>query len=89
MGPGELVEVSGRMTGEQYVEILRDVMIPTVRLHYPEGIIYLCQDNCRVHTCRVVQEWFATQPEVICLPWPAKSPDLNPIENLWGLMALD
>lgn len=38
MGQGELVEVSGRMTEDQYVEILRDVMIPTVRLHYPDGI---------------------------------------------------
>uniref|UniRef100_A0A2A4JC72 Uncharacterized protein n=1 Tax=Heliothis virescens TaxID=7102 RepID=A0A2A4JC72_HELVI len=46
---------------------------PTVRLHYPEGIIYLCQDNCRVHTCRVVQEWFVAQPDIIRLSWPAKS----------------
>jgi hypothetical protein len=89
MGPGELVEVNGRMNGQQYVEILRDVMLPTVRTCYPEGIIYLCQDNCRVHTCRVVEEWLATQEDIVRLPWPAKSPDLNPIENLWGLMVRD
>lgn len=89
MGPGELVEVSGRMNAEQYVEILRDIMIPTVRLHYPEGIIYLCQDNCRVHTSRVVEQWLASRDDIVRLPWPAKSPDLNPIENLWGLMVLD
>ena len=23
------------------------------------------------------------------LPWPAKSPDLNPIEQVWGWMAKD
>lgn len=49
MGPGELVEVGGRMTGEEFVRVLRDVMLPTVRIHYPEGTIYLCQDNCKAH----------------------------------------
>lgn len=89
MGPGELVEVGGRMTGEEFVRVLRDVMLPTVRIHYPEGTIYLCQDNCKVHTCRVVEAWFSQQQDIVRLPWPAKSPDLNPIENLWGLMVLD
>jgi hypothetical protein len=25
--------------------------------------------------------------EVTTLDWPARSPDLNPIENIWGIMA--
>lgn len=49
MGPGELVEVGGRMNSQKYLEILRDVMVPTVRVAYPEGRIFLVQDNCAVH----------------------------------------
>ncbi|KAI5646044.1 hypothetical protein NE865_01937 [Phthorimaea operculella] len=48
-GPGELVEIDGRMNATEYVELLRDVMVPTVRLHHPEGTIYLVQDNSSVH----------------------------------------
>ncbi|KAK3875814.1 hypothetical protein Pcinc_019334 [Petrolisthes cinctipes] len=34
---------------------------------------------------RVVQRWFEERREQIeLLPWPALSPDLNPIENVWA-----
>ncbi|KAK3877580.1 hypothetical protein Pcinc_017709 [Petrolisthes cinctipes] len=40
-------------------------------------------DNCPVHKARVVQRWFEERREQIeLLPWPALSPDLNPIENV-------
>lgn len=45
------------------------------------------KDNCPVHKARVVQRWFEERREQIeLLPWPALSPDLNPIENIWALI---
>ncbi|GFU22642.1 uncharacterized protein TNCV_1305101 [Trichonephila clavipes] len=42
------------------------------------GAIYQ-QDNARPHTARLSQNVFKF------LPWPARSPDLSPIEHVWTL----
>lgn len=34
-----------------------------------------------------MQDWLAEQQFDYIQDWPANSPDLSPIENIWGIMA--
>ena len=80
--------IDGKFNGEKYLEILREVMLPSVRAIYPKPeIIYVVEDNSPVHRAKIVKKWFEEQNDIIRIDWPAISPDLNIIENIWSLVA--
>ncbi|GFV35425.1 transposable element Tc1 transposase [Trichonephila clavipes] len=43
-------------------------------------------DNAQPHVARIVQSFFVNH-QIELLPWPTRSPDLLPIENMWSMVA--
>lgn len=88
-GVGELALLPSRANAIDYVSVLEESMLPSVRTVYPANDfpeISFVQDNARTHTARIVSDWFDRHRDIKRINWPAKCADINPIENLWGLM---
>ena len=81
-GATPLVIFKGILVSTKLVNIYDTALIPFVKRVYPNHH-RLMQDNDPKHSSRLAQdhlqlngiEWWRT---------PAESPDLNPIENIWG-----
>ena len=84
IGKSELLVIQGNLTAVRCRdEILIPHLIPFINRHQNPGQIIFPQDNAPPHRARVTHDFLDTNNINVMRPWPAESPDINPIENLW------
>ncbi len=84
-GVGPLCFFKTNVTAPVYQDILEHFMLPSADQLYKDADLIFQQDLAPAHTAKSTKSSL-NDLGVGVLDWPANSPVLNPIENLWGIV---
>ena len=79
--------MQGNLTGDQYIrDVLQPIVVPLFDNHPLATRPVHMDDNARPHRSRACSNAYLQSEAVTSVPWPAMSPEWNPIEHIWDML---
>lgn len=83
-GKSDLVFLFERVNAKKYIATLGTKLFLSAALNFGERRKFQ-QDNAPIHTAPKLKQYCSGKP-VNVIAWPAKNPDLSPIEKNWSIL---
>ena len=83
---GPIVRLQGTVNANSYINLMHDYAVTYMERCFRGGCVFQ-QDNAPPHTAHKTIEYLRER-NLDVMEWHGCSPDLSPIENLWGELVL-